>query len=266
MKSVFNSIYPDKNKGKDVYLQGSRQMALHPELEGLDPEDYPDITKLSILGDVAPYSREYNRIRAIVEKQSHGDVELRSRYEQIVEQVRQTKDSTLQVDERRFDAPVDRLEGTVKSASFRGVELAEYPGRVFHFSSVGSSMADLLGQSNAMTRAEASRVADNKLRERDAYLSSALAEGTKVSLTVGRGAADNSRVSGPSSKLEGLTLVNLNRELIDRAYGRFRKDLGGAEEQAMHGRPVSLTPGPSPRCTHKISPRAGPRTPPSSPT
>jgi hypothetical protein len=31
----------------------------------------------------------------------------------------------MQVDERRFDAPVDRLEGTVKSASFRGVELAE---------------------------------------------------------------------------------------------------------------------------------------------
>jgi hypothetical protein len=26
MKSVFNSFYPDKSKGKDVYLQGSRQM------------------------------------------------------------------------------------------------------------------------------------------------------------------------------------------------------------------------------------------------
>ena len=36
----------------------------------------------------------------------------------------QAKESKLQVDERRFDAPVDRLEGTVKSASFREVELA----------------------------------------------------------------------------------------------------------------------------------------------
>ena len=54
-------------------LPGAGYAALHPELEGVDPEDYPDITKLSILGDVAPYSREYNRIRAIVEKQSHGD-------------------------------------------------------------------------------------------------------------------------------------------------------------------------------------------------
>jgi len=104
-------------------LPGDGYTALHPELEGVDPEDYPDITKLSILGDVAPYSREYNRVRAVVEKQSRGDEELRSRYEQIVEQVRQTKESTLQVDERRFDAPVDQISGTVKSASFFGVEL-----------------------------------------------------------------------------------------------------------------------------------------------
>ena len=76
---------------------------------------------------MAPYSREYNRIRAIVEKQTHGDPELRAHYEQIVEQVRQTKESTLQVDQRRFDAPVDQIQGTVKSASFKGVELNEYP-------------------------------------------------------------------------------------------------------------------------------------------
>jgi hypothetical protein len=90
-------------------LPGAGYAALHPELERLDPEDYPDITKLSILGDVAPYSRQYNRVRAVVEKQSRADTDLRARYEQIVEQVRQTKESTLQVDERRFDAPVDEI-------------------------------------------------------------------------------------------------------------------------------------------------------------
>ena len=232
MKSTVNALYPDQNKGKDVFLQGSRQMdsltrqydernmgagmfvspetenglvgysepirrfiqhegfspqineiqntmpswipgedhlinfqkgdpyvkvdegyarlpgagyeALHPELEGTSPEDYPAIHKLAILGDIAPYSREYNHLRASIEKSSRGDNQLHARYEQIVEQVRQTKDSTLQVDERRFDAPVDKIEGTVRTASFRGVKLSEYPGRVFHFSSVGSSMADLV--------------------------------------------------------------------------------------------------------------------------
>jgi hypothetical protein len=105
-------------------LPGAGYEALHPELEGVNPEDYPDITKLSILADVAPYSREYNKYRNIVDKESRGNPELRSRYEQILEQMRQTRESTLQVDERRFDAPVDQIEGTVKSASFGGVELA----------------------------------------------------------------------------------------------------------------------------------------------
>ena len=170
--------------------------ALHPEVEGLNPEDYPDINKLGILADIAPYSREYNRIRAVVDKQANSSPELRAHYEQIVDQVRQTKESTLQVDKRRFDAPIDKIEGTIKSASFHGVELSEYPGRIFNFSAVGSSMADLvadtLGSKNAMTRAEAAGLADTKLRERDVYLSTALAAGTRVNLTVTRGAADSS--------------------------------------------------------------------------
>jgi len=67
-------------------LPGAGYAALHPELEGINPEDYPDLTKLRILADVAPYSREYNRIRAVVEKQSRGDAALRADYEQIVDQ------------------------------------------------------------------------------------------------------------------------------------------------------------------------------------
>ena len=43
-------------------LPGAGYEALHPELEGVNPEDYPDINKLSILADVAPYSREYDQV------------------------------------------------------------------------------------------------------------------------------------------------------------------------------------------------------------
>jgi len=41
-----------------------------------------------------------------------------------------------------------------------------------------------------LTRADAARSADQKLRERDGYLSDVLAAGTKVNLTVARGAAE----------------------------------------------------------------------------
>ena len=43
-------------------LPGAGYETLHPELEGVDPEDYPDIHKMAILADVAPYSREYNQV------------------------------------------------------------------------------------------------------------------------------------------------------------------------------------------------------------
>jgi hypothetical protein len=80
---------------------------------------------------------------------------LKVEYERITEQVRQTKESTLQVARKHFNAPVDTIEGSVKSVSGKGVELKEYPGRTFRFSSVSSSMADLtaevLGRSNRVT-------------------------------------------------------------------------------------------------------------------
>ena len=82
--------------------------------------------------------------------------------------------------------------------------------------------ADALGKSNSMTRAQAAGLADNKLRERDNYLATALVEGTRVNLTVGRGAADNSQHVRAVIEADG---VNINRELIDQGYGRFRKDI-----------------------------------------
>lgn len=47
-------------------LPGKGYEAIHPEMKGLKPEDYPDIVKLRILGDVAPYSREYQKYVSII--------------------------------------------------------------------------------------------------------------------------------------------------------------------------------------------------------
>lgn len=127
-------------------LPGSGYEATHPELKGLNPEDYPDITKLRILADVAPYSREYQRYASRVRAAARNNPDLEAEYTQITEQVRQTKESTLQIARKHFNAPIETVEGTVKQASREGVELAEYPGRVFHFSSVSSSMADLVAE------------------------------------------------------------------------------------------------------------------------
>ncbi len=218
-------------------LPGTGYEAVHPEIAGLKPEDYPDIARMRILGDVAPYSREYQKYSSRVLAQSRDNPALEAEYDRIAEQVRQTKESTLQVAKRHFNSPVDTIEGTVKSASDKGVELKEYPGRTFHFSSVGTSVADLtaeiLGSSNKITRSQAVQEADIKTDMRAKYLADVLAEGTHVKAVVPRGAADS---SADISAVISADDRNVNRELINQGYGAFRTDLGGAEQQAMHGR------------------------------
>jgi hypothetical protein len=210
-------------------LPGAGYEALHPELEGVNPEDYPDIAKMRILGDVAPYSREYQRYAGIV---SHS-----AEYERIQEQVRQTKESTIQVSQRHFNAPVDTIEGTVKSASAQGVELKEYPGRTFRFSSVGSTMADLtadmLGKSNSMTRAQAVKEADSKLSQRDAYLADVLADGTHVKAVVPRGAAESAQDIRAVISADG---TNINQVPSWRRIQNSPR-AGGKSDLAVAGHP-----------------------------
>ena len=124
-------------------LPGAGYEALHPELQGVDPEDYPDIHKLRILSDVAPYSREYNLFRQRLSSQARNDTGLEIELDKIVDRVRQMKESSIVMDRRRFTAPVDEIEGTVDKATPEGITLKEYPGRVFRLSSVGTSAADL---------------------------------------------------------------------------------------------------------------------------
>lgn len=46
-------------------------------------QSHPDIHKMAILADVAPYSREYHNARQRVVQQAQGDTELEIEYEKI---------------------------------------------------------------------------------------------------------------------------------------------------------------------------------------
>jgi hypothetical protein len=85
-------------------LPGAGYEALHPELKGLNPEDYPDIHKLRILADVAPYSREYNNYRQKIASEAHGNTELQIELEKIIERVRQVKESSAQRNNQVFSS------------------------------------------------------------------------------------------------------------------------------------------------------------------
>jgi hypothetical protein len=99
------------------------------QVEEVDSEDYPNIHKMAILADVAPYSREYNTYRQIVGKEAQGNTELEIEYEKILNRVKQTRESVIKM--------------TIEEATPHGISLKEYPGRIFQFSSVSTSAADM---------------------------------------------------------------------------------------------------------------------------
>ena len=111
---------------------------------------------MAILADVAPYSREYQTYRQKVGKQAQGNTELEIEYEKILKRVKKTRESVIRMQDRHFTEPVDEISGTVEEASAGGITLKEFPGRLFQFSTVSTSAADMsariLGENNNMTR------------------------------------------------------------------------------------------------------------------
>lgn len=216
-------------------LPGAGYEALHPEVRGVNPEDYPDITKLRILADVAPYSRKYTSLRTRLQAQAANNLDLQIEIQKIADRVHAIKESTLEVQSRRFTGETETLSGTIKKADLAGVELEEYPGQKFKYSSVGLSAADLsaiaLGESNALTKEALYDNVRNRRAKQEQFLQDNLAAGTKVSLVVPGGTAGTALEANAVFFSGG---DNLNAEMIDQGIARSNLEDAGPEAQAMY--------------------------------
>lgn len=217
-------------------LPGEGYAAIHPEVEDLSPEDYPDITKMSILGDVAPYSTEYRRLEAHVRNISQNDTAMRIEYDKITSRVKAMKDSVVRTDDRRFSREVSKATGTVSRVSPAGIEISEFPGRVFGLSSVGYSAADqsaiVLGEHNDWSKAQVANEVNMRQQKLVDFFNSYMQSGKKVSITTSAGALESQEQVSAVFDVGG---TNINKALINEGLGQYRKDLGGAESQAMFG-------------------------------
>lgn len=215
-------------------LPGTGYASLHPEVDGLNPADYPDITKLSILADIAPYSREFNLFKQNVGRTIGNDTETRIRYEKILDQAKQTRESILQTDDRRFTGKIERTEGTIKAITNKGIELEELPGRTFSFSGLGMSASDLsaavLRDHNNYNKSQVAEEVDSRSKASRDYISNILAPGTKVSLTIPYGSTDWSQNISAVVRTNG---KNVNTELLNKGYASLDKDKAGAEYQDL---------------------------------
>lgn len=217
-------------------LPGAGYESLHPEVAGIDPEEYPELTKMSILGDVAPYSPEYRRYEAHVRAMSENDTAMRIEYEKVAARVKAMKDSVVRTDDRRFSEEVSKARGTVSRVTRAGVELAEFPGRKFIISSVGYSAADqsamILGEHNDWSKEQVATEVDARQQRLSDFLNEYLEPGNEVTITTPVGAIESQEDVSAVFDVEG---TNINKALITEGLGQYRRDLAGPESQAMFG-------------------------------
>ncbi len=217
-------------------LPGEGYEALHPEVAGMNPEDYPSIVKMSILGDIAPYSTEFKRVSSDVRYKSENDIATRIEYEKISARVKAMKDSVVRTEDRQFSKEVTKSTGTVSRISRDGIELSEFPGRVFNMSSVGYSASDqsamVLGEHNNWSSSQVADEVGMRQQRLSNFFDNYLQPGTKVGITTPLGALESQeQISAVFDTDNG----NVNKALIDEGLGQYRKDLGGPEAQAMFG-------------------------------
>lgn len=217
-------------------LPGAGYEALHPEVSGLKPEDYPDIHKLSILADVAPYSVEYRRTEYAVRNEVEGNTEGQIEFEKIVARAKAIKDSVVRTDDRLFSREVEQTAGTVSNMSRAGIQLEEFPGRTFSLSSVGYSAADqsalILGEHNDWSKAQIANEVDVRQRRLGEFLNNTLQSGSKVKITTTLGALQSQENISAVFESNG---INVNKTLLNDGLAQYNKDLGGPEAQAMFG-------------------------------
>lgn len=116
----------DKVARGEERLPGIGYEALHPELKGMDPEDYPLIYKYKILSDVARGSREYvqARIQALNAYKA-GDLSERE-----VELLGETLDQEQQIQQKKdfyevpnkIGGPIGMLQGSLWEVMRKNVE------------------------------------------------------------------------------------------------------------------------------------------------
>lgn len=217
-------------------LPGEGYAALHPELKGLNAEDYPTMDKFKILADIAPYSKQFSKYRDIVRGLSDQSSVTRIEYERTMDQVRQVKESGIPIKKRRFTAKTETFKGTIKSANEYGVMLNEMPGRRFTYSSIGTGAADLaalsLNENHHLTPETAGRDVDERHARLRQFVGKELSVGTSVKLTVAAGVGEHATAAQAVVEANG---HNINRSMIQRGLALERPENGGAESTAMYG-------------------------------
>lgn len=173
----------------EARLPGRGFESIHPSLRGINPENYPAWARAEILGDVAPWSPEYEQARRQALSEAGNNPYQRAFLEEIESQagdIRHRKEFA----EESFREKVDRFRGTISGLGNNGTfRLAEYPNHTFRIAGADFSLhavADQLRHQNSWTKDQAIQVAAEREERRIQDIQDRLL-GREVSLAIHHG-------------------------------------------------------------------------------
>lgn len=141
-----------RHGGGEYRMPGEGYAALHKELQGVDPEQYPLVHKLAILGDLAPYSSEYNKAlgeaKVMQERGQMSDSEMRYMYMH-QEMVKARKNRRVYDNYQFKPGSYDNVSGTIESVDAENMTftISGYGGR-FGLAGITNDASALIGQFN----------------------------------------------------------------------------------------------------------------------
>jgi hypothetical protein len=221
-----------RHGGGEYRMPGEGYQALHKELKGTNPEDYSLMHKLSILGDIAPYSSEYRTARRETElMKAEGDMTVNERkffyrHQQQMEERTQRR----QYDNYQFKpSTYDSIGGKVTSVDKESMSFTVegYGGR-FGVAGIRNDVDALISDFNLSVK-EAAKLRD---RNKEAF-SSKISVGNTVSVTMPASighAVDDQGIIQAAVTNNGF---NVNKDI--REEGRFAKAESAIENYAMTG-------------------------------
>jgi hypothetical protein len=191
----------------EIRLPGPGYAALHPELEGMSPEDYPLTHRLKILGDVAMWSPEYQKTLGMARRNRGQMSEAEARMiDTIEEQVRQKK-KRREFSEYRFrDEELADMQLTVRDILGPREVLTE---------ELGSMKVELQGVGAARDMEAAMEAARDKLY------------GKKITVAVPALEARRYDMVTAGPRMKAVAMVD------NRDYGRWMAEQGLTEQAPL---------------------------------
>ena len=232
---------------------------LHPELEGVNPEQYSASWKYKILSDLAYGSQEWKLSKQMVIAQLQGGMLTDEEKSMISETNRQleAKRTKRKFEEYRFARDALQKEkvtvtGVLEDGSFT---VAEYGNRVFSLGGINMTMAGISREAirtgNAKTQAEAMRYSKSKKTMMMDTVREHLYNGAELDIYIHGDEITNFESSTSLAYIPELSkkIVSLGAEVEDNAFSRqvkfngVQRFFGAAWEMVRHNADAPLSPG-----------------------